>query len=571
MSTQHGFWIAATDNRVFDGIVTRHLIAHGDIIAINAFFQSASYSFSDIVRRLKVASPAIRVLFYTWAGRKLMGGDTIGATPTLDGMESDPSLLLKTRDGRLLTITDGGRQFILLDPRVPRARAWLRDRVREVADLVRSDGVALDSAIRSPRFRRLIDDPERRYPPDFDLMIKGISSKTPLTIFNNLSARSDQECLLAFTRGASIERFGLNDTISRAPTFATDALPYIDAIGRHNDRTFLAFGRARRSEQPYTTYDQDWRWQRYLYCAYLLAAGANTRWKQHAGFLTSPFGGRAGGLEVYADALHDLGPALGNYTLESGCYRRVFKQGLVLVVPSESRRPAAVSLGRLMYTPEGTRVLGRVTVAPGEGQLLLQRRPARPPALSREFSPRSDPLWRWSALRQESRAWYLHLDHTPDVDQSEHDLALDLVRYRAPRGLATLSYRTTDPSARVETVVEVDDSKEMARFALVDGSLDIRRDNPPRQGQFRGMAPPGSQFARLPVIAGGTAMTPDGRWHTLVMNLGAACFRSGRYSFRRALFMRLLGSMDIKRVRLGDRFALGARKVRKATRPSSPR
>ena len=51
MSTQHGFWIAATDNRVFDGIVTRHLIAHGDIIAINAFFQSASYSFSDIVQQ----------------------------------------------------------------------------------------------------------------------------------------------------------------------------------------------------------------------------------------------------------------------------------------------------------------------------------------------------------------------------------------------------------------------------------------------------------------------------------------------------------------------------------------
>jgi len=174
-----------------------------------------------------------------------------------------------------------------------------------------------------------------------------------------------------------------------------------------------------------------------------------------------------------------------------------------------------------MYTPEGTRVLGRVTVAPGEGQLLLQRRPARPPALSREFAPKSDPLWRWSALRQESSAWYLHLDDTPDADQSEHDLALDLVRHRAPRGLTTLWYRTTDPFARIETVVEVDDSQEMARFALVDGSLEIRRDNPPRQGQFRGMAPPGSQFARLPVIAGGTTMTPDGRWHTLRQNAGA--------------------------------------------------
>jgi hypothetical protein len=39
MSTQHGFWIAATDNRVFDGIVTRHLVAHGNIIAIHAFYE----------------------------------------------------------------------------------------------------------------------------------------------------------------------------------------------------------------------------------------------------------------------------------------------------------------------------------------------------------------------------------------------------------------------------------------------------------------------------------------------------------------------------------------------------
>jgi len=37
MSTQHGFWISATDNRVFDGIVTRHLATHGTIIASHAF------------------------------------------------------------------------------------------------------------------------------------------------------------------------------------------------------------------------------------------------------------------------------------------------------------------------------------------------------------------------------------------------------------------------------------------------------------------------------------------------------------------------------------------------------
>jgi hypothetical protein len=552
MSTQHGFWIAVTDNRVFDGFVTRHLLAHGDIVTINAFYESDSYSFANIVRRLKAGSSSIRVLFYTWAGRKRMNAETIGAVPTLDGMETQSDLLLKDMTGELVTIPAGDSQFIFLDPRVPDARTSLSDRVRRVADLVRSDGVALDSAIRTPRFLRVIDHPER-YPPAFDSMIQDISERTPLTIFNNLSARSDQEQLLEFAHGASIELFGLNDRITREPTFAADIQPYINAIGRHGDRTFLVFGRASRNRETYTTYDQDWQWQRYLHCAYLLAAGANTRWKQHAGFLTSPFGGRAGGLDVYADALHDLGSPLGNYTVEEGCYRRAFERGLVLVVPFESHRPAAVSLARPMFTPEGTRVIGRVTVAPGEGRLLLRRQPAGPPVLSRQFNPRSNPLWRWSALRRESGAWYLHLDPTPDDERSEHDLALDLVRYRALRGVATLWYRTSDLSAHIETVVEVDDEQQKMRFALVDGSLGTGPDHPPREGQFRGMAPRGSQFKRLPVIGGGPRLRADGQWHRLGIDLDAACTGSGRYEFRRAVFMRLLGSLDVRRVGLHTR------------------
>ena len=83
----------------------------------------------------------------------------------------------------------------------------------------------------------------------------------------------------------------------------------------------------------------------------------------------------------------------------------------------------------------------------------------------------------------------------------------------------------------------------MARSAWDDG-------DDPRRGQFRGMPLPGSQFSSLPVIGGGTTMTPDGQWHTLVMNLETACARSGRFTFRRALFARLLGSLDIKRLRL---------------------
>jgi hypothetical protein len=374
MATQHGFWIDTTDNRVFDGIVIRHLIAHGDILAINAFYQSPesyqppAYSFADIVRRLKAASSAVRVLFYTWAGRKRTEADTIGAVPTLDGWEIQrPDIRLMNNEGRVLTSGEDGPEFTFLDPRKSHARDWLSMRVRETANRIGSDGVALDGAIRSPDFLDLIETPdvEPRYPEAFDFMIQDITARTPLTIFNNLSARPDQEHLLGYAHGASIERFGLNDLIARPPTFAADILPYLDAIGRHPDRTFLVYGRASRNEEPYTTYEEDWRWQRYLYCAYLLRAGANTRWKQHAGFLASPSGGRAGGLEVYSDALHDLGAALGDSRVDGGCYRRAFQRGLVLVVPSESQGPCSVLIEESMYTSEGARVFGNLIVTPG--------------------------------------------------------------------------------------------------------------------------------------------------------------------------------------------------------------
>jgi Hypothetical glycosyl hydrolase family 15 len=548
MSTPHGFWIAATNNRVFDGVVTRHLIAHGDIVAINAFYDFPSYSYADIVRRLKRKPSRVRVLFYTWAGRKYRDADTIAAIPTLDGMEGETGFLLKDRKGDVLIVGDEGSSFILLDPRVSGARDWLACRVRAIAELVGSDGVALDSAIRRPHFLDRIDDPDDCYPQDFDSMILGVTTRTPLTIVNNLSARSDQEPLLKAAYGASIERFGLNDTISRSPTFGDDIQPYLDVIGRYDERTFLVFGRASRDDQPYTTYDEDWHWQRYLYSAYLLAAGANTRWKQHAGFQTSPFGGRAGGLEVYADALHDLGAPLGPYAVNDGCYRRECERGLVLVVPLESPQPITVQIQREMFTPEGTPIVGKLTMAPGEGQLLLQHPPAPPSALSRVFNPRSNPFWRWSALRLEASTWYLHLEQTDVDDEAEHDLALDLVRYRAPRAVATLWYRTADPSARVETVVEVDDDERTVRFALVNGALETGGTEAPRRGQFRGMPQPASQFFRLPVIGGGTPLKPDGQWHRMVIDLAAACTRSSRYSFDRALFMRLLGSLDIRQV-----------------------
>ena len=200
-----------------------------------------------------------------------------------------------------------------------------------------------------------------------------------------------------------------------------------------------------------------------------------------------PNSGRAGGLDVYADALHDLGSALGEYTVEGGCYRRAFERGLVLVVPAEAPGPVTVWINRPTFTLDGARILaGQFTVAPGEGHVLLQRRPAPPAALVREFDTGLDPLWRWSALREESGVSYLHLDETPTGEECEHDLALDLVRYRPPRGRVTLWYRTSDParesrsSSKWTIRIARNDSRSLiARLRLEASSRRGRRNSEP--------------------------------------------------------------------------------------------
>jgi hypothetical protein len=136
---------------------------------------------------------------------------------------------------------------------------------------------------------------------------------------------------------------------------------------------------------------------------------------------------------------------------------------------------------------------------------------------------------------------FFGLNDRTNREPTFNDLALDLVRYRTARGRLTLWYRTSDPSARVEVVVEVDDRDRVLRFALVDGPLEIGGDHAPRPAQFRAVPSRASQFARLRVVGGGAPMIADGQWHSLILDLDAACAAGRRYESRRAVFARLRG------------------------------
>jgi hypothetical protein len=122
---------------------------------------------------------------------------------------------------------------------------------------------------------------------------------------------------------------------------------------------------------------------------------------------------------------------------------------------------------------------------------------------------------------------------------------------RKPAGVDTIGSVPTLDDMENQPGLLLKDKETGDTLVVSDGgSIGLGRGDDPRRRQFRGMPLPGSQFSSLPVIGGGTTMTPDGKWHTLVMNFDMACARSGRFTFRRALFARLLGSLDIKRLRL---------------------
>ena len=194
MATLHGFWILVTDNRVFDGIVTEHVTAHGDIVVIHGYHHSHSepYSFENIVSRLHAADPPIRVLFYTWAGRKPLGGTTIGSVPTLDGMEDAHDLLLRDAGvSSLPSLTTAAPSFfwILVSPTLAPGFSSVSARLPTPSAARGSDWTARSAG---PHVIGQLTNP-KSYPPAFDAMLKGISDTTPLTIFNGITSAPTQE------------------------------------------------------------------------------------------------------------------------------------------------------------------------------------------------------------------------------------------------------------------------------------------------------------------------------------------------------------------------------------------
>jgi hypothetical protein len=329
--------------------------------------------------------------------------------------------------------------------------------------------------------------------------------------------------------------------LKKIPPFESHILPYLEIIRATPSKVFLVFG---RGPWGYVDYVEDYLWQRYLYCAYLLAAGSHTLFKYHTSFQVTNLPGRSGGLDVYGDWGTDLGTPLGSYQQQGGLYLRHFTKALVLLIPHGGKRETYTLL-RPMFTPEGKQLEETVVIEPGQGLLLLAEPPKPPQPIRRNFEPPhpTHTFWRWAEIRQELGGnHFLHVDRTPEGEEWEHDLMLEPVRTLAPKPSLRLRFRTNDTKAKLLLVAEVDDLQKRDRFVVVE----VKHDTGAGQSLtvdkavfFRGGT------GRFTYVPAGLSFPIDGDWHFVALRGDQLLSKTKRYIFRRWSHVRFIGTIDI--------------------------
>ncbi len=540
------FWIAMSDPAQIDRQAARLLANHA--VAIVLRYPQAGTGSADsraLVARLHEAAPGTPVLMYTWASRSSMGKS--GFVANMDwANRQGGAMMLPNVKGRPM------RGFgNVLDPDY-------RDRTASsiAAAMNRDgfDGIAIDMAIRTPRYRpgplvRLCQRDESfcgRYADGMDAVFEAIRAQLdgkPI-LFNGLwnfgpGSVADQQQLLAHADAAAVEYFG-DDPHAFPGTFAHDVLPFLSAIASAPaSKKIFVFG---RGSWGYTDYAQDYAWQRYLYCSYLLGAKPNSYYKYHATFQLDTPHGRTGGLAVYADWGVDPGSPRHAFEQAGDVYSRQFAHGLVLVAPIDGKG-GTYTLATTMYSADGVKYRGKVELAAGDGLLLLDHVPARPgDEHLLDLALFSD--WPGATVSGQGKATQLALDG--DTPVGSHDMLLDPVRTLHPREQLELDAMPESSSSRIQLVAEVDDPSRQHAYAVVDVHA---QGASPADGSALGFRTNSSAQGAMPVVAGPT-LAP-GAWALLKLN-GPAVFAHSGLRFRRWAFARFDGAIRIRSVGLSE-------------------
>ncbi len=562
------FWIGTDVTHVFDTQIIRFLRDRADIVVINAPYASENhrYSYPSIVRRFNNLAPDLPILMYTWISR-WHKTPRIGTT-ILEGYASKPLLTMQF-DGlggkiKKVAYATGlqSPEFLLGDVSSPDYRKWVVERVKRYVSSTGVDGIAIDGVFRVQPGLAEKRGPKvaANYAKSMDKLFKTLRHTLPkrIMIYNGLDVwdrrrgRLDHEAMkrqadfLQYSDGMVIEWFGMHPGKNIIVPFAEGIGHYLRVMQKHPENRVIVYGRA---PWHYTDYEQDYRWQRYLYCAYLLAAGPNSHFKYHASFQYPPHAGRTGGLDYFSDWDVDLGKALTSFERSGEVYLRRFTRGIVLLVPHDGS-PSRYHLEKPFYTPEGNQVEGDLALRPGEGVFLLHGSFKHDKRVELDFNdfelPPEDRNYARILLGADGNR-FLRISPVLTDHEWDHDFLIQPERSLRTRPLLSFTVRTRDSGTMVLVRCEVDDQKGRYPFVV----LEITTGNSSEVSvRFAPDIPYRMTLAgqNVPYISV-AGIIEDGHWHVSNVDVEKHLARNGGYVLHRISHIRVIGKLDIDNIR----------------------
>ncbi|WP_156100025.1 putative glycoside hydrolase [Nitrosococcus oceani] len=545
------FWFEPRANQQLDEQVAKFLAEEAAVVVLRASLQGPidHYDLPALVNRLRQAESSLPVLLYTWNSRYLAKGNRSG---------KEIMRWLAQESALQMTSLKGTPMPSFGDVMNPDYRRRTVEAIVKALEQSGADGVAVDLAVRTPRFRpkplaeRCAAHPEfcGQYAQGMDALFARLDEalgERPL-LYNGLwnldrGMLDDQVELLKHADAAIVEYFGMNPR-EKGHSFSQDILPYLKVMQHLKaEKQLFVFG---RGPWAYTDYQEDYLWQRYLYCAFLLAKQNNTLFKYHASFQVPTHVGRSGGLDVYADWRLDLGEPEGAYQLKKGLYTRKFEKGMVVVAPDDGEG-GTLTLDASFYTPEGKRVQRAINLSPGEGQILFKQRLNRKSASHGIDAQSADsPLSHWQGaqlIQDEEKVPYVRLSNVTKALEGEHDLLLNPVRSLRMPATLNLKVRLREAGARVLLVAEVDDPKRRTPWVVIELAppKKVRLKEKGNPVLFR--TPPPRNAHSWPYLSG-PPLTP-GQWQELKIEGNKL---PSQFRFQRWSHIRFVGDVDVMSV-----------------------
>ncbi len=595
------FWIAGSFGGVFDEATVRTIAkTSSDWIVLNFPTNGptdavSEYCMKTNIARIRAVKSSLRVLNYCHKTVGVEGPRITWSTLDEDNFYNKPRVQYPV--GTFIVNNDGDQYGDFSNTTYT---TWFIGRVTNMIYKMNADGVAFDLSMHRDPFTAGLLNPKAvaegawrtNYIKGFDRATSNVhtcansnNGTNNIVIYNGLHyargsdgsspdpylwAQCQVHLMSNYADGAIFEYFGCREYGNVGSKYLVtnsfeEILTQVNMMTNMNalGKRLMVFGRGKTS---YVDYQEDYKWQQYLLGCYLLGAFNNHSFKYISSFQATPSGGRSDGLDQYADQFYVPANYLGSAgayskitspSTSSGLYTRVFATGRVLVHPHDSpwaSRTYTNTKGITMYDRIGNTYANNTAVTLPRGtavlltdDILSSNGVGRYIDFDWTNSAGKHPVEMWSnAVFDDNRL--LRCSTAPEW---MHDLMIFPVKHYVHQDDLRIRACFRDTNATILALCEVDDSQGTNNYVVFTiksgtslGSTVTTNSRP----IFR--TPTNSLV--VPYIPGAIC-TNTTSYHSLEINADDR-FDSvaNRYTYRRWVFIRIIGNVTINYILVGD-------------------